>query len=145
MTRVDFSDSEGYPLIDQGLHTVTVTGMEIKASQTTGNEYYEFEFTIASGEFQGSKLWLRNMINAKDRNRYLRETLEGIMGNDIPLEAVEVYPNDYIGRGCQVQVIHDEYQGKVRPQVAGVHSAKFDIGAPGPSEIIEDPPQDVPW
>lgn len=137
----DFSGSGSYPLVDQGMHQVTVTGMQIKESPNTGNEYYEFEFTVANGEFSGQKLWLRNMLNAKDRNRYLRETLEGISGKEIPLEEVPIESFDYVGRGCLVQVVHDEYQGQVRAQVAGVHPVDADFSGP---PIGDEPYSDVP-
>lgn len=134
MTQVDFTGSGGKELIDQGVYPCTVTGMEIKRSENTGNDYYAFEFTVASGQWEGYRLWHNNTINAKDRNYYLRTTLEGITGEEFPLEIMDINPAEYIGRGCQVQVIHDEYQGKLKAQVAAIHP---------PSDGME-PSGDVP-
>jgi hypothetical protein len=151
MTRHDFSGS-GTQLIDQGMYPCTVTGMEIKTSQNSGNDYYAFEFTIASGDFEGMKLWHNNSINAKDRNFYLRQTLEGIRGMEIPLEAdVDINVRDYIGRGCMVQVIHEEYKGEVKPRVAGIHPPEDGVtieAAPSSDPYADAPPATAdgqPW
>lgn len=153
MTKVDFSDSEGGgALVEQGTYPCTVTGMEIKHAQTTGNPYYAFEFTIASGAFADRKLWLNNMIGAKDRNYYLRMTLEGITGEDVPLDAdVEIVERDYIGRGCNVQVVHEERNGKVYATVAGIRPPNADQVIEGPTSTDDPfapdgkPSEDYPW
>lgn len=141
--NVDFSGADSFPIVEQGVYPCTLTGMELKEAQS-GNQYYSFEFVISDGEFAGSKLWHNNTINAKDRNRYLRETLMGITGNEIPLEAVEVQVKDYIGRGCMVQVVHEEYNGQLRAKVGGIRPPDdfaADVGS------IDQAPKgaDFPW
>jgi hypothetical protein len=146
MTDVDFSESGGRELIDQGVYPCTVTDMEMRQSENTGRDYYAFTFTVASGEWEGYKLWHNNTIGAKDRNYYLKQTLEGISGTEIPEDTVSIDERDYIGRGCQVQVVHEEYKGKVKASVATIHP-------PGEGQVIEptnkgqqhDYTADAPW
>jgi hypothetical protein len=151
VTDVDFSGSGGKELIDQGVYPCTVTGMEMKQSEKTGRDYYAFEFTVASGDWEGYKLWHNNTIGAKDRNYYLKCTLEGITGQEIPLDTVSINERDYLGRGCQVQVIHDQYNGKLKAAVATIHPAGDEV-FDSPKHVDKDytaedphPVDNAPW
>ncbi len=146
--RADMSGSGGGRLIEQGVYPCTVTDIQQKISQNTGSEYIAFEFTIASGEFEGRKLYHNNSLGAKDRNYYLRQTLEGISGEEVPeIEDFTFEERDYLGRGCQVQVVHEEYNGKVKPSVAAIHPPDEGqvIEPSTKGELQEDLTQDSPW
>lgn len=129
--NVDFSEADSFPLIDQGLYPASVVGVDVKKSEKTGNEYFEFNFEIASGEFKGMKVYHRNAINAKDRNGFLKQTLDAL--NYEVAGVSEIETADLYGRSCMIQITHTEYQGKTRAEISGLFPID-DVPVPATSD-----------
>jgi hypothetical protein len=143
--NADMSNSGGM-LVEQGVYPCTVTDVEQKISTNTGGEYVAFEFTIAGGEFKGKKLWLNNSLGAKDRNYYLRQTLQAISGEEVPeVENFSFEESAYVGRGCMVQVVHEERKGKVYATVAGITPSGTDPVDLTPGGSSGAPDDSMPW
>jgi len=126
---VDFNDADGFPLVAQGMYTAVVRSVEPKESERTGNRYLEFTFDVVGGEYDGIQLDpLRNMIDMKDRNYYLKQTLE-TLGYHVEGLA-EIDTTDLLLRTCKVQVVHEEYEGTTRAKIAGIYPLTDELETP---------------
>jgi len=141
--KVDFTEAEGFPLIELGLYDVVCTKVEQKESQA-GNQYFQFDFRIVGSEWNGMFApSIRNMIDAKDKNYYLKQTLEAL---DYQVSGVaDVEPSDLVNRRAKMQITHREYQGKLVADVGGLYPPDDDFQSTRPTESNEGASDEIPW
>ena len=142
---VDFSeagDVEFEPL-PQGWYDVSVyeAKLETKGEGENLKRMIAFEFKVQSPiEFDNRRLWMRNMIGAKDKNFYLKKTLHAL---GIEVDGVyELDLNELLGASASVRVGWREWEGKTKEEVV-------DIRPTGSVETVsvtydEDLGEDVP-
>ena len=127
--KIDFSQTEEFPLIDEGIYTLRVTDCELKESENTGSQYLEFWFEVVGGDWDKTKIPLRNMLNKKDRNFYLRSTLQAL---GYKCEGIIDLETDSLkDRVCRGEIHHREYNGKVYADITAIYPMMDDdIGSP---------------
>lgn len=136
---VNFEDNGDYPLIDQGMYNAICTGCDVKESER-GNKYFQFDFEVTGGQFAGLRLPpMRNMIDMKDKNYYLQQTLFAL--EYIVDGLTEIDTEEIVGRRCRIQIIHSKYEGKTRAEIAGI----FPLDESG--DVVDSIPEvdDVPF
>ena len=148
--KIDFTDADGFPLVEQGLYPAVITGASLKESDA-GNQYFEFLFEVISGPEKGTKLPpLRNMVNMKDKNFYLKATLN-VLGYECEGIA-DIETEDLIGLTAQVQINHREYEGRLVADISSLYSietiepASLDTNnMSGSTSGAFTPKEDIPW
>ena len=118
--EIDFTETGdvNFEPLPQGWYEVSVYEAKLEESQN-GKRMISFEFKVKSPiEFDGRRLWMRNMIGARDKNFYLKKTLnalgievDGVMHLDF---------NDLLGRVASVRVGWREWEGKTKEEVVDI-------------------------
>jgi len=142
--KVDFTNSDGFPMVEAGLYNAVITKVEL-AESAAGNKMFVFWSSVLNGPFAGAFLPpIRNMVGMSDDNYYLRVTLEALdpQDPDDPLSrysgVAEIDTDALVGNVFKMQVAIGEYEGKPQAQVAGVFPIDYD-----PEEVLPDY-EDVP-
>jgi|GEM_PF-3691768 hypothetical protein len=126
---IDFSKANN--TIPEGEYIVTVDESKLFTSETNGNEFLNWRFTIADGEHIGKKLFMRTWLTEKAM--FMLVNLLGALGcepddkNNVEID-IEDTPDtdggllllqpDVIGKMCTLKVILTSYtkDGKVIPK-----------------------------
>lgn len=108
-------------VVAEGEVEVTITKIELKTSQSSGNPYLNWEFTISEGDFENSKIWMITSLTEKALFR-LKQICESLgYEHEIEFEVDEdtnqvIYPN-LVGTAVTLDVYHEEYQGRKQARV----------------------------
>lgn len=128
MPRFDFSNTDDFPLLDEGEHIVKVDNVYEQDSKKNGRPMVVFEFVAKSGER------LFHYCMNEETNRWmLKKTLSAILGQELPKGPVDVDFEDLIGRRLKVLVWHDNYEGQKRAKVKDI--IKGDQVSPGQTKV----------
>ncbi|MEW6555110.1 MAG: DUF669 domain-containing protein [Actinomycetota bacterium] len=117
--EVDFTDADeiNFEPLPKGWYEVAVYEAKLEYSQA-GNPMIVFELNVLNGPYPGKKLWLRNAIDGKDKNYYLKRTLTAI-GYHVTGKA-KINLDDLCGRYARVLVEHELYKEKTREKVVDI-------------------------
>ena len=114
--KLDFSGVETFQRAEEGLHTCKIASADVKQSQG-GNDMIVVAFEVTKGNDKGARVY---------ENYPLVDTalwkLKGML-QAIGMKAdgrVQLDLDKLIGKVCQVNVIHEEYEGKTRARVESV-------------------------
>lgn len=114
--RLDFTGVESFERAPEGRHNCKIVSADMKQSQG-GNDMIVVAFEVMKGEGKGARVY---------ENYPLIETalwkLKGLL-QAIGMKAdgkVQLDLDKLIGKTCEVNVIHEEYEGKIRARVESV-------------------------
>ena len=114
--KVDLTGVENFQRCSEGIHTVKIATAEAKQSQG-GNDMIVVAFEVTKGADKGSRVY---------ENFPLIDTalwkLKGLL-QAIGMKAdgkVSVDLDKLIGKVCNINVIHEEYEGKLRARVESI-------------------------
>lgn len=114
--KVNFDDVESSDFsIPNGSYVLTVTGVEKKKSEQSGNEYLAWEFKIAEGKHKGKKVWDNTSLQPQALWR-LRGLLEA-MQVDISEGEFELELDEFDGETLGVVIENEKYNGKDKPRI----------------------------
>lgn len=118
MPRIPVNLDEVKDVIDPGWYLVRVTGQEIRTSEKSGSDYVNWELEIVEpeSEFHGQKLWHITSLKESALSM-LKNFLEAC---DFVWDPDGFTTEDVVGCELEVQVEHDEYEGKLRNRVKNV-------------------------
>ena len=137
---VDFSEAGDvdFEPLPQGWYDVSVYEVKLEESQA-GKPMIAFEFKVQGGEFDSRRLWMRNMIGARDKNFYLKKTLNAL---GVEVDGVaEIDLGGFLGCSASVRVGWREWEGKTKEEVVDIRPAGMEETTSGTYE--EDiPPHD---
>ncbi len=134
--NVDFSGVKTFKTIPEQNYLVEVTSCEEETSSNK-NPMLSWEFEVAEGKHKGAKLWYTTVLN-KDSLWKLREVLEAL-GQEVPDDEMDLDLTELVGMQCGVNVLHEEYEGKMKAKIADFIS-KDDVDA-GEDDSEEDEPK----
>lgn len=112
---LNFKDVKTFKTPPEDSYLVRVEGAELTTS-SNDNEMISWEFEIAAGKYEGSKLFY-NTNTGKDSLWKLREVLEAL-GHEVPDGKLDLDLEELIGCECGVVVYHEVYDGKNRAKIA---------------------------
>ena len=138
MTMLEFSssiaDAEAVPPIPARDYTATISNVEIKESQTTGNRYLSTTFDIAAdaipadypAEFLPDSGVVRityNRVSLEDTPaaRHRLKKFLGNLGAPLPSKVFDIEP--LLGLMAKVTVAHSEYEGEKRAEIKAIQPA----------------------
>lgn len=125
--KIDFSAVEDLVAIDENDYEATLTSFEyFPTSKSSGEPYYQLEFTVSEPPYAGRKLW-RNFSCQKQALWAFKQAavrlgadpddLIGSVDMDEILEGI-------VGRDCVLRVGQREYEGEIRNEVKRVMAAR---------------------
>lgn len=129
---LDFSEVKSFKAIPEGPYLVEVTSVEEGKSQND-NPTLSFEFSIAEGKFQGSKLWHTTALT-KEALWKVREVFEAL-GQEVDGQ-VTYDLDELVGCTCGVIVYNETYEGKQRAKI-GEFLSKDDVDTDEEEEVEE--------
>lgn len=113
--NVDLSGVEtSRKAIPEGVYTLVVDSATQKNSQG-GNPMIVFEFSVAEGKYQGSKLY--ENCSLQPQALFKLKAVLIALGLDIPNKAFDLDLKDLIGMTCEADVGHEVYEGKKKARI----------------------------
>lgn len=114
--KLDFTGVESFQRASEGIHAVKIATAEVKQSQG-GNDMIVVAFEVTKGTDKGARVY---------ENYVLTDTslwkLKGLL-QAIGMKAdgkIQLDVDKLIGKVCQINVQHEEYDGKLRARVESV-------------------------
>lgn len=131
--NVDLSGVEtSRKTIPEGVYTLVVDSATQKSSQG-GNPMIVFEFSVAEGKYQGSKLY--ENCSLQPQALFKLKSVLIALGLDIPNKAFDLDLKDLIGMTCEADVGHEVYEGKKKARI-------LEYIDPSDSDSDENDPED---
>lgn len=129
--KIDFSNVETYERAPEGVHIAKITAVEETTFQS-GNEGFKVAFEITKGEGKGCKVYENYPLTdtALWKLKTLLEAIKIKCDGRIMLDTDKM-----VGKLCEIEVNHEEYDGKTRARLANVRKI-------GVSKAEEDPEED---
>lgn len=116
----DFTgETSGTRMAPEGLNRVRCTNVEQSKSKK-GDPMYVWDFTIVEGEGKGITLKLFTSLSPTARWKVI-ETLEGL-GIEASNRVVKFKKSDVVNKLAYVEIVHEEYNGRMRNSVQRVLS-----------------------
>lgn len=113
--NVDLSGVEASrKTIPEGVYTLVVDSATQKSSQG-GNPMIVFEFSVAEGKYQGSKLY--ENCSLQPQALFKLKSVLIALGMNIPNKAFDLDLKDLIGMTCEAEVGHETYEGKKKARI----------------------------
>lgn len=113
--NVDLSGVEtSRKTIPEGVYTLVVDSATQKSSQG-GNPMIVFEFSVAEGKYQGSKLY--ENCSLQPQALFKLKSVLIALGLEIPNKAFDLDLKDLIGLTCEADVGHEVYEGKKKARI----------------------------
>lgn len=113
--NVDLSGVEtSRKTIPEGTYTLVVDSATQKSSRE-GNPMIAFEFSVAEGKYQGSKLY--ENCSLQPQALFKLKSVLIALGMDIPNKAFDLDLKDLIGLTCEAEIGHETYEGKKRARI----------------------------
>lgn len=113
--NVDLSGVEASrKTIPEGRYSLVVDSATQKSSRE-GNPMIAFEFSVAEGKYQGSKLY--ENCSLQPQALFKLKSVLIALGMDIPNKAFDLDLKDLIGLTCEAEVGHETYEGKKRARI----------------------------
>ena len=113
--NVDLSGVEtSRKTIPEGTYTLVVDSATQKNSQG-GNPMISFEFSVAEGKYQGSKLY--ENCSLQPQALFKLKSVLIALGMEIPNKAFDLDLKDLIGLTCEAEVGHEVYEGKKKARI----------------------------
>lgn len=113
--NVDLSGVEtSRKTIPEGVYTLVVDSATQKSSQG-GNPMIVFEFSVAEGKYQGSKLY--ENCSLQPQALFKLKSVLIALGLDILNKAFDLDLKDLIGMTCEADVGHEVYEGKKKARI----------------------------
>ena len=130
--KLDFSGVESFQRAAEGIHTVKVATAEVKQS-SGGNDMITVAFEVTKGLDKGARVY-ENFPLVSTALWKLKGFLEAIgMKADGKLQ---LDTDKLLGKVCNINVIHEEYEGKIRARVESI--MRFSAGEVDDEDEDED-------
>ena len=139
--NVDLSGVEtSRKTIPEGVYTLVVDSATQKSSQG-GNPMIVFEFSVAEGKYQGSKLY--ENCSLQPQALFKLKSVLIALGLDIPNKAFDLDLKDLIGMTCEADVGHEVYEGKKKARILEYIDPSDSDSSEDDSEDEDDDDTDV--
>ena len=114
--KLDFTGVESFQRAAEGIHTVKIATAEVKQSQG-GNDMITVAFEVTKGADKGARVY-DNFVLTDTALWKLKGLLQAIgMKAD---GKVQLDTDKLVGKVCQINVQHEEYEGKLRARVESI-------------------------
>lgn len=114
--KLDFSGVESFQRAAEGIHTVKVASAEVKQS-SGGNDMIVVAFEVTKGEDKGARVY-ENFPLVDKALWKLKSLLQAI---GIKADGkVQLDTDKLLGKVCKINVIHEEYDGKLRARCESI-------------------------
>jgi hypothetical protein len=115
IVTVDMTGVNSRVTVDEGDHEVKLEEVELKTSESSGNDYLSLTFVVRGGEFDGSKLW--HNCSLMPKALFNLKAVMVALGMAVPSSVLKLNLADMEGRSCGVTVAHEVYEGKKKARI----------------------------
>lgn len=134
---VDFTDVEsGGRKVPDGDYEAEIVKIEEKES-SAGNDMLVFTWKILSGAGKGGRVY--DNVSLLPQALWRFKTLLEVLGEEVPDGAMEIDPEDLIGKTCRLEITNEKYEGQDRPKVTNFGASE---GAEAEEEAEEEPEEE---
>lgn len=132
--KLDFTGVESFQRAAEGIHTVKIATAEVKQS-SGGNDMIVVAFEVTKGADKGARVY-DNFVLTDTALWKLKGLLQAIgMKAD---GKVQLDTDKLIGKVCQINVQHEEYDGKLRARCESIMKFSADADEDDDNEDLED-------
>ena len=110
-----------FETLEEGTYLMAIVDVTEEEGANSGVSYLNWELEVAEGDSKSSKAWFVTSLGEKSLWN-LRGWLEAL-GVEIPESASEIDVEDLVGMTINVDIEHEEYEGKTRARIVDYHSA----------------------
>lgn len=138
--RIDMTGVESYSKASEGIHTAKVDEILEKTSQG-GDPMLQFAFEIIKGDDKGCKVFESFSLSDKALWKF-KAFLQAIgMKADGKLK---IDLDKLIGKVCDIEVFHDEYNGQLRAKISDYYKVKTEAAEDDEDEEDDDDEEEEP-
>ena len=138
--KLNFDDVQSGEAVPVGFYEAHVFEVVLKHAQSSGKPYFNWEFKLTGGDYDGRKLYDITSLQPQALFR-LKAHLEAL-GYEMPEGGdFDFDPKEVVGMACIVHVHHEEYQGEMRAKVKKILSSSSPDINLGPSEAQTSAPK----
>lgn len=132
--KLDFTGVESFQRAAEGIHTVKIATAEVKQS-SGGNDMIVVAFEVTKGSDKGARVY-DNFVLTDTALWKLKGLLQAVgMKAD---GKVQLDTDKLIGKVCQINVQHEEYDGKLRARCESIMKFSADAEEDDDDEDLED-------
>lgn len=132
--KLDFTGVESFQRAAEGIHTVKIATAEVKQS-SGGNDMIVVAFEVTKGADKGARVY-DNFVLTDTALWKLKGLLQAVgMKAD---GKVQLDTDKLIGKVCQINVQHEEYDGKLRARCESIMKFSADADEDADDEDLED-------
>ena len=121
MPKVDFSKIEdqpesGFVILPEGLYPVKLIAIDTDKTTRDGSEMWALTFVITGGPFEGRYIY--DLMPFSERALPRVKLICSRLGVDVTKDGpIDVERGHILNTTCEVQVAHEEYEGKTRAKI----------------------------
>ena len=131
--KLDFTGVQAYKRCEEGIHTAKLVQLDDKETQN-GDDMLAATFEVIKGDSEGAKVFDNFVLTEKALWKF-KLALEA-MG--VKSEGKVVIDLDkLIGKVCDIEVAHEEYNGQLRARILG-YSKSSGTTADDDDDILDD-------
>lgn len=132
--KLDFTGVESFQRAAEGIHTVKIATAEVKQS-SGGNDMIVVAFEVTKGADKGARVY-DNFVLTDTALWKLKGLLQAVgMKAD---GKVQLDTDKLIGKVCQINVQHEEYDGKLRARCESIMKFSADADEDDDDEDLEE-------
>ena len=136
--KLDFTGVQSYKRCEEGIHTAKLVQLDDKETQN-GDDMLAATFEVIKGDSEGAKVFDNFVLTEKALWKF-KLALEA-MG--VKTEGKVVLDLDkLIGKVCDIEVAHEEYNGQLRARILG-YSKSSGATADADDDILDDEDEEV--
>jgi len=116
LSNVDFDKAGQDNLIPEGEYVCRIDKVEPRKGKASGEDYWNLELTVTDpADYEGRKVW--DVLMLTPQSQWKLRSVCVSAGMQVEGRAGAFDSEELIGQEVLVQVIHEDYQGKIRARV----------------------------
>ena len=132
--KLDFSNVQSYKRCEEGIHTAKLVALEDKETQS-GDDMLAATFEVIKGESEGARVFDNFVLTEKALWKFKM----ALVAMGVAAEGKVVIDYDkLIGKSCDIEVAHEEYNGQVRARILSYSKSSTDD-----DDIVDDEEEEV--
>ena len=137
--KLDFTNVQTYKRCEEGIHTAKLTEMTESTTQG-GDDMLKAVFEVVKGDSKGARVFDNFVLTDKALWKFkMLLTAMGVKADG----KVVVDLDKLIGKTCDIEVAHEEYNGQVRARIQN-YTSVYTSGDDFDDEDVDDEPAPAP-
>lgn len=134
--KLDFSNVQSYKRCEEGIHTAKLVALEDKETQS-GDDMLAATFEVIKGESEGARVFDNFVLTEKALWKFKMALVAMGVAAD---GKVVIDLDKLIGKSCDIEVAHEEYNGQVRARILSYSKSS---NTTDEDDIVDDEEEEV--